>query len=76
MSNRKKYKVKGLLRKRGVTMPPAIATIETKFRGKKKPDIAATASLKRDKLAISKIEKGRREARTGKTYSWDDVFGD
>lgn len=63
-----------LERERGVTMQPAIATLYTKFKGKKKPNKVATASLKMDKVAMAKINQGRKEK---KTYSWDDeVFGD
>ncbi len=61
-------------RKRGANMPTT-ATL-TKQKGKKKPDIKATSSLLRDRLAMAKIRQGRKEARMGKTCSWDDVFGD
>jgi len=60
--------------KRGVNMPVTITT--SKYKGKKRPDMAATASLKKDRSAMAKIAQGRREARTGKTHSWDDVFSD
>jgi len=61
-------------RKRGVDMPATAAV--RKIKGKKKPDINATESLKRDRIAISKIALGRREARIGKTHSWGEIFGD
>lgn len=66
-----KYRI---CKKRGVNMP-IVATL-TKQKGKKKPDIKATSSLLRDKLAMAKIKQGRKEAKVGKTYSWDEVFGD
>lgn len=54
---------------------PTAATL-TRQKGKKRPDIKATSSLLKDKLAMAKIKQGRKEARMGKTYSWDEVFGD
>lgn len=54
---------------------PATATTR-KEKGRKKPDLSATESLKRDKIAMVKIIQGRKEARMGKTHSWGDVFGD
>ncbi len=61
-------------KKRGVKMPATVTT--SKHRGKKRPDTAATTFLKKDRSAMAKIMQGRREARTGKTYSWNNVFGD
>jgi hypothetical protein len=65
-----KYRIR---KKRGVNMP---ATVPSTYKGKKQPDIESTASLKKDKLTMVKIMKGRKEARKGKTYSWDNVFSD
>lgn len=65
-----RYKVR---RKRGVIMPATVMV--RKYKGKKKPDANTTEYLKRDRVAMFKIARGRREARLGKTHSWDEVFG-
>ena len=66
-----KYRIK---KKRVVNMPATVTT--SKYKSKKQPDMAATATLKKDKSALVKIMQGRKEARIGRTHSWDNVFGD
>lgn len=69
------YDVKYMVKKiRGVNMPATAANLKDK--GKKQPNVAATAPLKKDKAVMDKITQGRKEAKAGKTHSWDSVFGD